>query len=108
MINPLFKLSAIAFLVVSSGLIGSSVTAEPEPNKSANTGSVTKFITNTEVIEKSTSEALSEALPDFQREYNLTISPSERGDFQLDTDGEQWKSKNKGDRKPTSFQLRIR
>ena len=109
MITPLFKLNAIACLVISSSLIGSSVTAEPKLEVSADPDALSVSIKNTEaVIEKGTSEAPSQSLPDFQRESALTISQPKYKDLELNTNSQEWQNNNTGYGQRDSFKLKFR
>ena len=104
MITPLFKLTAIGFLVISSSLISSSVTAEPEPKKSVDIGS--EPITN-EVIEQGISEAPSKSLPNFPAESDINISRPRNSDLEVYTRSEQWRNQHSGDEDRGTVKLKL-
>ena len=110
MITPLLKLSAIACLVISSSLIGSSVTAESKLKESASLGQVPEARTSTEIIiEKGISDASAQPLPNpnFTTESELSISRPRGEEFELETRDDRWQYGNTGDLDRGTVKLKI-
>lgn len=108
MINPLFKLTATALLVISSSCINLSVTAETKPDSSSSISSEDQKKLEA-TPEQSSSEVETPIRPTLEDEPNKTTSPHRSNNsLEVNPRSEQWEDINTGDSNRGTVRVRIK
>lgn len=115
MSTPLFKLTAITFLITSSSFIGSFVIAETEPGTSFDV--LSEPINNTEALERiEPSEVQPVIRSTSQDEFNTITSPSSSIEFEevnpktikVNPRSQQWETINTGDASRGTVEFQVK
>ena len=115
MSTPLFKLTAITFLIISSSSLGSFVIAETEPGTSSDV--LSEPINDTEALEGTApSEAEPVIRPTSQDEFNTITSPSNSIEFEkvnpstikVNPRSQQWETINTGDSNRGTVEFKVK